>query len=111
MQVNVQNALVSDALREHVRRRMDVASDGFYEQVEQITVDLYYAQDVQGAYDKVCRLCIELRPVGFFEVTSTNMHFASAVDSAARKLRLRLAEELRPCNAELHDVTRSGAQA
>jgi hypothetical protein len=66
MQVKVQNALVSDAIREHVRRRMDVAGNGFDEQIEQITVDLHYAEDAQGAYDKVCRLCVELGPVGFF---------------------------------------------
>jgi hypothetical protein len=92
MQVRVQNALASDGIREHARRRMEMATDGFHEQIEQITVDLHYAEDMHD--DKVCRLSVELRPLGRLDVTSADMHFASAIDTAARKLRFRLDEKL-----------------
>jgi hypothetical protein len=96
MQVRVQNALASEGIREHAKRRMEMATDGFHEQIEQITVDLHYADDMQQSYDKVCRLCVELRPIGRVDITSTDMHFASAIDTAARKLRFRLDEKLGP---------------
>jgi hypothetical protein len=94
MQVRVQNALASDGIREHARRRMEMATDGFHEHIEQITVDLHYVGDIHEPHDKVCRLSVELRPLGRLDVTSTDMHFASAIDTAARKLRFRLDEKL-----------------
>ena len=110
MQVKVQNALASDAIREHARRQIEGATDGLNEQIEQITVDLYYADDSPGACDKVCRISVRLRPKGLLDVASTGGHFASAIDMAARKLRVHLERgtPARNGSTEFRHVTRTG---
>ena len=94
-EVRGQGVAVSQALREHVERRLHFALDRLGERVDGACAIL---RDVNGAerhgVDKECRITIVLRPSGSVAARARRADLYQAIDVAAGAAGRSLAREL-----------------
>lgn len=74
---------LSDALREHVERRLEFALRRFGHCIETITVRLVDINGPKGGRDKRCRLVVKLSPARIVMVEATDSDVYAAVTQAA----------------------------
>ncbi|PLW70706.1 HPF/RaiA family ribosome-associated protein [Pseudohalioglobus lutimaris] len=88
---------LTDALAQHVRRRLDFALSPRYEQIQQIQVRLGDVNGPRGGKDKCCHLYIVLPRMQdvVVEDTEVDMYVAinRAIDRAGRSVSRRLARQ------------------
>ncbi len=77
------NVPLSEAMREHVARRLDFALRRFAHRIERITVRLVDINGPKGGVDKRCRIVVQLSPARKVMVESTDSDAYAAVSQAA----------------------------
>jgi putative sigma-54 modulation protein len=83
--VRAWNISVSDALREHVERRLEFALRRFAHWVELVTVRLVDINGPKGGRDKRCRLVVQLSTARIVLVEATDSDVYAAVSRAAMR--------------------------
>ena len=81
------NRLMSDALREYIERKMELALDRFDHRLDRIQVRLEDVNGPRGGLDKHCRLHVVGRPSWRIHVEGAGDTFYDAVDAAAARAR------------------------
>jgi ribosomal subunit interface protein len=90
IQMHVNDADISEALRSYVERRLRFALGRFGERVGQITVRI----GPDGRVRNHCRLSAEMVPFGQVRVDQTDSDLFTAIDRAVGKIGRRFGREL-----------------
>ncbi len=90
IQINVNDADTSDAIRNYVERRLRFALSRFGQRVGHITVRIR----PDGPFGKNCRVRAEVVPFGEVVVEQSGSDLFSAVDRAAGKIGRQFGREL-----------------
>jgi putative sigma-54 modulation protein len=88
------NLPISEALREHVSRRIDFAVRRFASRIDRIVVRLVDVNGPRGGPDKRCRIIARLSPAGSVIVEATDADVYVAASQAAIRLDERVARAL-----------------
>jgi ribosomal subunit interface protein len=88
------NLPISEALHEHVARRIDFAIRRFQGHVARVLVRLVDVNGPKGGPDKRCRIIVRLSPVGSVIVEATDADVYVAASQAAIRLDERVARAL-----------------
>jgi putative sigma-54 modulation protein len=88
------NLPISEALHQHVLRRLDFALRRFAGRVEHIVVRLADINGPRGGPDKRCRVVVRLAPVGSVIVEATDADAYVAVSQAALRIDERVSRTL-----------------
>ncbi|HEU4538176.1 MAG TPA: HPF/RaiA family ribosome-associated protein [Polyangiaceae bacterium] len=89
-----QSLPVSEALREHVARRLDFALRRFARRVDGVVVRLVDLNGPKGGPDKRCRIVARLEPAQSLVVEATDPDLYVAVSQAALRLDGQVARAL-----------------
>ena len=81
------NGAASDALREYIERKLELALNRFDHRLERIQVRLEDVNGPRGGLDKRCRLHVSGRPSWRIHVEGAGATFHDAVDAAAARAR------------------------
>ena len=99
MQIDIQarDFALTQALNNHIRRRLDFALSSRYDQVQRIDIRLSDINGPRGGSDKCCKVHVVLPQLidVIIEDTETDMYAAinRAIDRAGRTVTRRLARE------------------
>ena len=88
------NLSISEALREHIVRRLDFALRRFASRVHRVVVRLVDVNGPRGGLDKRCRIIAHLSPSGSVIVEATDADVYVAASQAAIRLDERIARAL-----------------
>lgn len=88
------NMPISDAMREHVGRRIDFAVRRFASRIERIVVRLVDVNGPKGGPDKRCRIIARFAPHGSVIVEATDADAYVAASQAAIRLDERVSRAL-----------------
>lgn len=88
------NMPISDAMREHVGRRIDFAVRRFARHIERIVVRLADVNGPKGGPDKRCRIIARFAPRGSVIVEATDADAYVAASQAAIRLDERVSRAL-----------------
>lgn len=88
------NVPISEALREHIVRRLDFATRRFASRVSRIVVRLVDVNGPKGGADKRCRIIAYLEPTGSVMIEATDADAYAAASQAATRLDERVARAL-----------------
>lgn len=88
------NLPISEALREHVERRLDFAFRRVARHVSRIVVRLVDVNGPKGGHDKRCRMIAHLPRTGSVVVEATDADIYAAASQAAIRLDERVARAL-----------------
>lgn len=88
------NRLVSDALREYIERRLQLALDRFDHRLDRIHVRLEDVNGPRGGVDKRCRVQVIGRPSWRIHVEGAGATFYDAIDAAAARARRSIGQLL-----------------
>ena len=81
------NRLMSDALREYIERKLELALDRFDHRLDRIQVRLEDVNGPRGGLDKRCRLHVVGLPSWRIHVEGVGDTFYDAVDAAVARAR------------------------
>ena len=85
------NLPISDALREHIVRKLDFAIRRFESHVSRVVVRLVDVNGPRGGPDKRCRIIAHFSPTGSVMVEATDADVYAAASQAAIRLDERVA--------------------
>ena len=86
---------LTEALRDHVVRRLESALDTFRDHVQEASVYLMDLNGPKGGVDKLAQITIRVSRLGELAVRETGTTTPAALNRAARRLKYRLGEALR----------------
>jgi putative sigma-54 modulation protein len=101
---------ISEALREHIVRRLDFAVRRFASRVHRIVVRLVDVNGPRGGPDKRCRIIAHLSPSGSVIVEATDADAYAAASQAATRLDERVARALTKRRPRPLSTRRGGAR-
>jgi putative sigma-54 modulation protein len=85
------NLPISEALREHLTRKLDFVLRRLGEHVDRIIVRIVDINGPKGGLDKRCRIIARLSPAGIVVVEATDADSYVAVSHAATRMEERIA--------------------
>jgi putative sigma-54 modulation protein len=88
------NVPISEALREHILRKLDFAIRRFARHVDRVVVRLVDVNGPRGGPDKRCRIIAHLAPTGSVIVEAMDADAYAAASQAATRLDERVARAL-----------------
>jgi putative sigma-54 modulation protein len=88
------NLPISEALREHIERKLDFAIRRFAGRVTRVVVRLVDVNGPRGGPDKRCRIIAHLSPTGSISVEATDGDAYAAASQAAARLDEQVARAL-----------------
>jgi ribosomal subunit interface protein len=88
------NAQLSDALRDYVARRLDLALNRYDHRLERVQVRLDDINGPRGGIDKRCRLHVVGRPSWRIHVEGAGPTCYDAIDAAGARARRSIAQLL-----------------
>jgi putative sigma-54 modulation protein len=104
------NLPVSEAMREHVGRKIDFAVGRFATHIGRIIVRLVDVNGPKGGLDKRCRIIARLSPSGSVIVESTDADAYAAASQAVLRLDERLSRVLTRRRPRPLSTRRGGAR-
>jgi putative sigma-54 modulation protein len=104
------NLTISEALREHVARRLDFAIQHFAGRIRRVVVRLVDVNGPKGGPDKRCRIIAHLAPTGSVIVEATEGDAYAAASQAASRLDERIARALKRRRPRPASARRAGAR-
>ncbi len=88
------NLPISEALREHILRRLDFAMRRVASRVSRVVVRLVDVNGPRGGPDKRCRIIAHLAPTGSIMVEATDADAYAATSQATNRLDDRITRAL-----------------
>lgn len=110
IELRTSNVPISEALREHVARRIDFAIRRFGSRVLRIVVRLVDVNGPRGGPDKRCRMIAHLSPIGSVMVEAMDADAYIATSQAAIRLDERVARALAKTRSRPPRRPRRGAR-
>jgi len=95
LSIRLRDAELTDTLREHVERRLELSLDTFRDHVQEALVYLVDLNGPKGGVDKLAQITVRVHKIGDLAVRETGTTMYAALNRAARRLKYRLAEALR----------------
>jgi putative sigma-54 modulation protein len=95
LSIRTRDIELTDALRERITHRLELALDTFKDHVEDAFVYLMDLNGPKGGVDKLCQITVRARRIGELAVRETGTTFQAALNRAARRLKYRLSEAVR----------------
>jgi ribosomal subunit interface protein len=95
LSIRTRDVELTDALREHIERRLEFAFDTFRDHVHEALVYLMDLNGPKGGVDKLAQITVRVSRVGELAVRETGTTMHAALNRAARRLKYRLSEALR----------------
>lgn len=114
LSIRTRDVELTEALRDHIVRRLESALDTFRDHVQEAVVYLMDLNGPKGGVDKLAQITIRVSRIGELAVRETGTTMPAALNRAARRLKYRLAEALRaeesPSRESIRcDATRPGS--
>jgi len=87
MKINIQTRdfLLTDALRSHVKRRLDFALSARDEHIQRVVVRLFDINGPRGGADKCCHIQVVLTHLTDVVIKDTEADLYAAIDRAANR--------------------------
>lgn len=109
--IRTRNFELTDAIREHVTRRLELALDAFGQHVEDVHVYLADLNGPKGGVDKLAQISVKVRRDGEIAVRETGTTLYAAINRAIRRTKYRVAETIRAGEAPARESIRTAEAA
>ena len=107
LSIRTRDLELTDALREHIERRIEFALDTFGDHVQDTLVYLMDLNGPKGGVDKLVQITVRVHRIGELAVRETGTTMPAALNRAVRRLKYRLAEALRAEDSVSRDSIRT----
>ena len=95
LSIRTHDLVLTDALREHIEKRLSFALDGFGDHIQDSLVYLMDLNGPKGGVDKLAQITVRTSKFGDVAVRETATTMPAAINRAVRRLKYRLGERLR----------------
>jgi ribosome-associated translation inhibitor RaiA len=104
--IRTRDVELTDALREQIERRLELALDTYEDHVQDAFVYLMDLNGPKGGVDKLAQITVRVSRIGELAVRETGTTTSATLNRAARRLKYRLGQALRA--EESNSANRSG---
>jgi ribosome-associated translation inhibitor RaiA len=111
LSIRTRSVELTDALRELVARRLQLALDAWEDRINESRVYLMDLNGPRGGVDKLCQVAVNVQGVGDIVVRETGSTVAAAFNRAVRRLKYRVSEALREADRPATESIRTGSAA
>jgi ribosome-associated translation inhibitor RaiA len=95
LSIRTRSVELTDALRDLVTRRLELALDAWGDRITDVRVYLMDVNGPRGGVDKLCQLSVHVHGAGDLVVRESGTTIAAAFNRAVRRLKYRVSEALR----------------
>jgi ribosome-associated translation inhibitor RaiA len=93
--IRTRDVELTDALREQIERRLELALDTYEDHVQDAFVYLMDLNGPKGGVDKLAQITVRVSRIGELAVRETGTTTSATLNRAARRLKYRLGQALR----------------